>query len=110
MFARERALHRVVSGVSRVRCAHRLTRSLRTQAQYDYAPQEPTDNNPTYGTPAGLATPKQVRVAMLQVDAVTDVVRAARTIPRRVRGRARQCQEGPICRVRALKTVFWSSS
>ncbi|KAJ3550643.1 hypothetical protein NM688_g5029 [Phlebia brevispora] len=56
----ERTVSRVVSGLLRSRHIHRLTRNVRTQAQFDYYPQESVDGDPTYGTPAGLATPKQL--------------------------------------------------
>ncbi|KAH9938610.1 P-loop containing nucleoside triphosphate hydrolase protein [Fomitopsis serialis] len=45
------------------RCCHsfaRLTRSLRTQARYDYAPPEDEGGAPYWAKPAGLATPREL--------------------------------------------------
>ena len=38
-----------------------LTRTLRTQARYDYVPREDM-GEPSYIRPAGVATPRQVHI------------------------------------------------
>ena len=41
-----------------------LTRTLRTQARYDYLPQEDL-GEPSYIRPAGVATPRQVHIQLI---------------------------------------------
>jgi len=42
-----------------------LTRSIRTQARYDYAPREDV-GEPSYSRPVGIATPRQVHMRIIQ--------------------------------------------
>ncbi|KAF7790843.1 hypothetical protein EIP86_001800 [Pleurotus ostreatoroseus] len=57
----ERATSQIVCSLWRSRhTAQQLTRSVRTQAQFSYSSEEPMDAGTAYGTPAGLATPKQL--------------------------------------------------
>lgn len=44
-----------------------FTRSVQTQARYDYTPQEDQDDRSPYATPAGLATPRQVDIYLSYV-------------------------------------------
>lgn len=84
----------------RVRWFHPLARRIRTQAQsYDYVQREELDD-PLVRS-AGLATPRQVFLSWyLEKEKRLTVHRTAREIPRRIRDRPAECEEGSVCRVR----------
>lgn len=83
----------------RARSSQSLARRLRTQAQsFDCVSQELDD--PLVRS-AGLATPRQVFLSSYPGKEWLTAHGTAREIPRRIRGRTRECEEGPLRRVRA---------